>query len=341
MLRRILAVLAILAAIPSGAGVVESKTNVSYGARVFPPVGGTFVATCIPSASDATTLICTPLTFNGTNITLASGQLLLPAGTAALPAWAFAADPDTGVWNSAANTLAFSVAGSSQWFLNAGNFFPASTGTKTLGGPSNRIASGLFGGQTLTTTVTPLWDGSVTWNDAGTTHQGIKLAVTKTAAAAASTVIDLQVDASSVFKVTAAGAGTFASSLTISGNVSGANIFAGSHNVGSSTRGYWNWLADGVITALNNAGTNFSRLQLGGTTSSFPSLKRDNASIIVRLADDSADTTIRMHTPIVTGTSSPASGASCTTGTITWDASYIYVCTASTVWKRSALTGGY
>lgn len=44
---------------------------------------------------------------------------------------------------------------------------------------------------------------------------------------------------------------------------------------------------------------------------------------------------------ILNGTSSPASGAACTAGAITWDASYIYVCTASGAWKRAALTGGY
>ena len=38
---------------------------------------------------------------------------------------------------------------------------------------------------------------------------------------------------------------------------------------------------------------------------------------------------------------SPASGAACTAGSITWDASYVYVCTASGAWKRTALTGGY
>lgn len=44
---------------------------------------------------------------------------------------------------------------------------------------------------------------------------------------------------------------------------------------------------------------------------------------------------------ITTTTQSPASNAACTAGMITWDASYIYVCTASGAWKRSALTGGY
>lgn len=44
---------------------------------------------------------------------------------------------------------------------------------------------------------------------------------------------------------------------------------------------------------------------------------------------------------VFNGSSSPASGASCTAGAITWDADYIYVCTASGAWKRAALTGGY
>jgi hypothetical protein len=60
--------------------------------------------------------------------------------------------------------------------------------------------------------------------------------------------------------------------------------------------GYY-WLArsailspsDGVIELTNQANTDFGRLQLGGTTSSFPAIKRSSATIAFRLADDSAD----------------------------------------------------
>jgi hypothetical protein len=45
---------------------------------------------------------------------------------------------------------------------------------------------------------------------------------------------------------------------------------------------------DGVFTLMNDAETSFSRLQLGGTTSSFPSLKRNGAALQAQLADDSA-----------------------------------------------------
>jgi hypothetical protein len=44
---------------------------------------------------------------------------------------------------------------------------------------------------------------------------------------------------------------------------------------------------DGTLRLTNNAGTGFTLLQFGGTTSSFPALKRNGAAISVSLADDS------------------------------------------------------
>lgn len=44
---------------------------------------------------------------------------------------------------------------------------------------------------------------------------------------------------------------------------------------------------------------------------------------------------------IVAATASPAAADACTAGRIVWDASYLYVCTATGVWKRAAITGGY
>ncbi len=45
--------------------------------------------------------------------------------------------------------------------------------------------------------------------------------------------------------------------------------------------------SDGVVLVKNSAGTSFNRVQLGGTTASFPSLKRNGTAIEARLADDS------------------------------------------------------
>lgn len=46
--------------------------------------------------------------------------------------------------------------------------------------------------------------------------------------------------------------------------------------------------ADGIITLFNNAQTDFTRLQFGGGTSSFPSLRRNSGQLEVRTADDAA-----------------------------------------------------
>ena len=50
--------------------------------------------------------------------------------------------------------------------------------------------------------------------------------------------------------------------------------------------------SDGVIRLSNNAGTDFTRLQFGGTTSSFPAIKRNGTALNFRLANDSADAPI-------------------------------------------------
>jgi hypothetical protein len=44
--------------------------------------------------------------------------------------------------------------------------------------------------------------------------------------------------------------------------------------------------SDGVVTLFDNAQTNFGRLQFGGTTASFPALKRSSTVLQARLAND-------------------------------------------------------
>ena len=46
--------------------------------------------------------------------------------------------------------------------------------------------------------------------------------------------------------------------------------------------------ADGDVLIQNNAATSFGKMQLGGTTTAFPAIKRNGTGIDVRLADDSA-----------------------------------------------------
>lgn len=64
--------------------------------------------------------------------------------------------------------------------------------------------------------------------------------------------------------------------------------------------------SNGVMTISNFAETDFGRLQFGGTTSSFPAIKRSAATLAFRLADDSTDAAI---------TASGATFSGLTTGT--------------------------
>jgi hypothetical protein len=68
---------------------------------------------------------------------------------------------------------------------------------------------------------------------------------------------------------------------------------AGYLQAGAGSYIYWSGRSlmaspsNGVITLTNNAETDFTRLQFGGTTSSFPAIGRNGAGIWLRLADNS------------------------------------------------------
>lgn len=84
--------------------------------------------------------------------------------------------------------------------------------------------------------------------------------------------------------------GYFAGTLTVTGQISGlSNVSAAATAYFLFTsRSKFNSSVDGKLTVLNNAGTGFTALLLGGTTASFPSLKVNGTALEVRLADDSA-----------------------------------------------------
>jgi hypothetical protein len=62
--------------------------------------------------------------------------------------------------------------------------------------------------------------------------------------------------------------------------------FGATSYMGFANRSLFRSPSDGVLTLLNYDSNNFSRLQFGGTTSSFPSIKRNGTAIDFRLADD-------------------------------------------------------
>jgi len=62
---------------------------------------------------------------------------------------------------------------------------------------------------------------------------------------------------------------------------------------GTVTALRYNGLTDGYAAFLNGAGTDFKCLQLGGTTNAYPAVKRDGASIRIRVASDDADANLK------------------------------------------------
>lgn len=78
--------------------------------------------------------------------------------------------------------------------------------------------------------------------------------------------------------------GSITASGTITAGAAQAFILSGRSKISSS--------ADGILELLNNAGTGFTRLNFGGATASFPSIKRNTTALNFRLADDSADAPI-------------------------------------------------
>jgi hypothetical protein len=79
----------------------------------------------------------------------------------------------------------------------------------------------------------------------------------------------------------------------------GSNLFGGDIQAGGGN--FIRWASssmmkapsDGVIKLSNGSETTFNRLQLGGTTSSFPAIKRNSAEMQAVLADDSGFTAIQ------------------------------------------------
>lgn len=138
---------------------------------------------------------------------------------------------------------------------------------------------------------------------------GSTLAVIQAGAGQSGNLLSIRNNAGTEFaSVSLAGLGTF-----VGVNSNGDVTLASSNQIawgGSKSKIYSP--SDGVITVWDNAQAAFSRIQLGGTTSSFPAIKRSSAGIDFRLADDSAYTTVQASLVQTAGTtvaSLPAAAA--------------------------------
>lgn len=145
-------------------------------------------------------------------------------------------------------------------------------------------------------------------NDVGTGFTKIQLGGTTAAFPAIernTTSVDFRLANDSGAANISAGVGTF-TSTTVSGAMT---VGTAGSKISNS--------ADGVLLLSNNAVTGFTRLQLGGTTASFPAIKRNGAALNFRLADDTADANITAGALTATGaitTNSSTTGIGYATG---------------------------
>jgi hypothetical protein len=108
---------------------------------------------------------------------------------------------------------------------------------------------------------------------------------TEKAGTGSARALELQTDGTTRLTIGTTGLATFTSDVWTSGDF----------RVSSTKYFYWQSRstirspADGLICLANAAENDFGRIQLGGTTSSFPAIKRNAAALNFRLADDSAD----------------------------------------------------
>ncbi len=170
----------------------------------------------------------------------------------------------------------------------------------------------------------PVITGTQTWNAGGVSFIGTTLAFPETASAAGSRYFQILGGAAGTtdeFYVTNQGyafvGADFVASATGKfrfGN-SGARIQSPS---------------DGVIYLSNAAENSFTRLQLGGTTSSFPAIKRNSGGLEAVLADDSAFTSIKSSSEITSGYLSGARSTNATMQSVTGQVTLSGATTATT-----------
>lgn len=228
------------------------------------------------------------------------------------------------------------------------------TGTSTINGLSSSgngaasISSALFNGTifsggTGTTTFPQIFiqpagtAASTAWNTSGT------IIGTNVISGFAGNFLDFHVaGAASVFKVDSTGAIT--SSTITSGTVSAVATGGSGLVAGAGGQIRWNSStkasapADGGLLIQNTAGTDFGLLQFGGTTASFPALKRSTTGLLVRLADDSANAPLTASTATFSGlTNTATTSAVCYntgTGALTYDGT-LGTCTVSDERKKN------
>ena len=271
------------------------------------------------------------------------GPMQIGDGTAAAPAYSFLADTDTGIYRIGSNSLGISAGGTLRLTIDSTGVVTASSGFKAAAGGAHsfngrtQLTSGADGNLALlnaagtafsllqlggtsasfpaikrnstalnlrladdsadaaVTAAAGTFSGAVTGPDGAAATPGLRLTSEATGLfLSGAGVLGLGVAGAS--KATLNSSGVFAASSGFQAATAGAYTFASSSQIQGGT--------DGTLTLLNAAGSAFSFLQFGGTSSSFPALKRSTTNLSARLADDSADTNFTAATLVGSGAGS-------------------------------------
>jgi hypothetical protein len=194
---------------------------------------------------------------------------LQPGGTLEWAASFASGTPDVRLFRDAANTLALRN-GTAAQALRVYNTFTSATDFER---------GNIF------------WDSNV-----------LKIGTEKGSAGGTARALEFQTDGVTRLTIASTGAATFAGAVsTGASNISNnASVLTNQVLFLTNTLGL-NWSSstqviapsNGVLSLYNQAKSDFDRLQFGGTTSSFPALKRSTTTLQARLADDSAFTNIQ------------------------------------------------
>lgn len=271
--------------------------------------------------SFATTLQTITPTANRTiSLPDATGTVGLVAGSSGQLTWnssgAYAGLSTSSVDGSGNVTLSARYIGS----VNGASAAPplSLTGTWFTGGGTTNTKPQLL--------VEPAGTTSTAWSNSGT---GLGV---NAASGFVGRLLDLQLNGTSNFSVTSAGATTAAGAST-------AQRFIPTDSTAPTNGMYLPAVNSVGISSNSTERIRFNSaglIQFTGTTSSFPAIKQSGATIQIRLADDSGYTTLDAQLR-AQGTAPASATATGTAGDIRYDANYIYVCTATNTWKRAAL----
>lgn len=222
-----------------------------------------------------------------------TGQVGLKAGTVGSPSIYLSTDSTTGWWRNSSQQWTWGTGGAFNWVSLLAN---------TVRFPNNLVLCWNNTGSDSTATAcnTGLSEDSAGVIDFGTGAQGSTAGSWKaTNGTLSGTLTYGGVTLSNA--VTGTGNMVLSAGPTFTGTLNAAAVAATSlvstNQVTAGVNSYINFLgrsaitspSDGVLYLQNNASNDFARLQFGGTTSSFPALKRSSTTLAIRLADDSAD----------------------------------------------------